>query len=447
MEEDKILYKEFLEGNKKSFEKILEKYQNNLIYFILKFVKNRDVAEDIWQDVILYILENKEKYNFIFSFKTYMYIIAKSKSLDYIKKQKSIENIDSNIDLIENQILEEIIINNEIKEQIQKVMNKMQAEYQLVIYLTQVEKLSYEEVSKIMGKNISQIKNLVHRAKLKLRKLLVENKIIEMTKSKGIRILLLFITIGILLSVATIAINNVVKYTKDGKPYVFYYEEVPEELKGQPISICVPANPKLEPPYRDLKKILVKYRDPDELDKIFEEAKDSEDEFKLTESGGRKLFTIIAEIFNENEISEEEIRKVRYYIENLNYKYVYSSGIDEKIINIVLGIEDSQDTQVSVPDEVIKEAQERAKKENEVIDIIKKYYGEEEYNELEERANSSSDVSKDITELVKFIFSVIDGKDATQKEKRKLEEYLKDKRTSLMEYLDDTELKNRVENL
>ncbi len=126
MEEDKVLYKEFLDGNKKSFEKIIEKYQNNLIYFILKFVKNIEVAEDILQDVILYILENKEKYNFNYSFKTYMYIIAKSKSLDYIKRQKNIECFDNNIDFIEGQILEEIIITNEVKEQIQRVMSRMQ---------------------------------------------------------------------------------------------------------------------------------------------------------------------------------------------------------------------------------------------------------------------------------------------------------------------------------
>ncbi len=446
MEEDKVLYKEFLDGNKKSFEKIIEKYQNNLIYFILKFVKNIEVAEDILQDVILYILENKEKYNFNYSFKTYMYIIAKSKSLDYIKRQKNIECFDNNIDFIEGQILEEIIITNEVKEQIQRVMSRMQDDYQLVIYLTQIEKLSYEEVSKIMGKNISQIKNLVHRAKLKLRKLLVENKIIEITKSKGIRILLLFVTIGILLSVATIAINNVVKYTKDGKPYIFYYEEVPEELKGKEISIAIPANPKREPPYRDLKKILVKYRDSDELDKIFEEAKDSEDEFKLTESGGRKLFTTIAEIFNENEISEEEIRKVRYYIENLNYKYVYSSGIDEKIINIVLGKEDTGEIK-EVPEEVIKKANERLKREEEIINIIKKYYGEAEFEELSERASSSTNDLPYITEILKSVFSIIDGNEATTEEKSRLIEYVKEKKEPLIESLEDLELKNRVENL
>ena len=77
MEEDKILYEEFLKGNEEGFNKLVYKYKNNVIYFITRYVKNLDVAEDIFQDVILYILENKEKYNSKYSFKTYLYMIAK----------------------------------------------------------------------------------------------------------------------------------------------------------------------------------------------------------------------------------------------------------------------------------------------------------------------------------------------------------------------------------
>ena len=57
MEEDKILYKEFLKGNEEAFNQIIKKYKNNLIYFISRYVKNLDIAEDIFQDVIIYILE------------------------------------------------------------------------------------------------------------------------------------------------------------------------------------------------------------------------------------------------------------------------------------------------------------------------------------------------------------------------------------------------------
>lgn len=40
MDNNKILYKEFLEGNKKSFEKLILKYKNNLIFFITRYIKN-----------------------------------------------------------------------------------------------------------------------------------------------------------------------------------------------------------------------------------------------------------------------------------------------------------------------------------------------------------------------------------------------------------------------
>ena len=89
MNEDKRLYNQFLNGNNNAFNYLISKYKNNVIYFISRYVKNIDVAEDIFQDVIVYILENKDKYNFDYSFKTYLYIIAKSRALNYIKNNKN----------------------------------------------------------------------------------------------------------------------------------------------------------------------------------------------------------------------------------------------------------------------------------------------------------------------------------------------------------------------
>ena len=81
MEEDKKLYKEYLNGNEEAFNKIVNKYKTNLIYFISTYVKDLDVAEDIFQDSIIYIIENKEKYDNKYSLKAYLYLIAKSRAL------------------------------------------------------------------------------------------------------------------------------------------------------------------------------------------------------------------------------------------------------------------------------------------------------------------------------------------------------------------------------
>ena len=47
---DKELYKEFLQGNKESFEKIVIRHKDAIIYFIQRYVKSVDIAEDLTQE-------------------------------------------------------------------------------------------------------------------------------------------------------------------------------------------------------------------------------------------------------------------------------------------------------------------------------------------------------------------------------------------------------------
>lgn len=197
MDEDKILYRKFLEGNENAFEKLILKYKNNLIYFIFKYVKNREIAEDIFQETAIYLMERKDVYDFKFTFKTFLYMIAKSKALNYLRDNKShlsIQNSKENL-IIEEEMIEDIIFSQELKAKLRNILSKMKQEYQMVIYLTMIEELSYKETAKIMDKSISQIKNLVHRARKKLKRLLIEEKIVEMKGNKIIKLLTPFIAI------------------------------------------------------------------------------------------------------------------------------------------------------------------------------------------------------------------------------------------------------------
>ena len=87
---DKELYKEFLLENNESFEEIVKRHKNSIIYFIQRYTKSIDIAEDLAQDVFLYVLIHKKNYRFEYSLKTYLYTIAKSKALNYIKREKRI---------------------------------------------------------------------------------------------------------------------------------------------------------------------------------------------------------------------------------------------------------------------------------------------------------------------------------------------------------------------
>ena len=212
MEEDKILYEKFLSGDENSFNLIVEKYKNNLIYFITRYVNNIEIAEDIFQDTILYILENKEKYDFKFSLKTYMYMIAKSRSINYINKNDKIQEMPE--DLADEKLLEEIICQDEQKEKIQNVINKLQKDYQLVIYLTQIENLSYKETAEIMEKTESQIKTLAHNSKKKLKKLLIKENVVEVRNKRIILLISTILFIAATITGATYA-DEIKEFVKD----------------------------------------------------------------------------------------------------------------------------------------------------------------------------------------------------------------------------------------
>ena len=156
---DKELYQEFLEGNNNSFEKLVIRHKDKLIYFITTYVKNIDTAEDIAQDVFVYILIHRTNYDFKYSLKTYLYTIAKSKAINYLKRQKKItytgentmlenqENTNTNRD-IEIETLEEIIFKKEKTQRLYNTIKKLKKEYAQAIYLAHIEELSYKEIRK-----------------------------------------------------------------------------------------------------------------------------------------------------------------------------------------------------------------------------------------------------------------------------------------------------------
>ena len=173
---DKELYKEFLLGNNESFEEIVKRHKNSIIYFIQRYTKSIDIAEDLAQDVFLYVLIHKKNYRFEYSLKTYLYTIAKSKALNYIKREKRIVAIDEkeyeNIKDVEE--LEEKVFKNERTENLKNAIQKLKLEYQNAIYLADIEELSYKEIGHILNKTTSNVKILISRARRALEKIILE---------------------------------------------------------------------------------------------------------------------------------------------------------------------------------------------------------------------------------------------------------------------------------
>ena len=168
------LYKDFCNGSKEAFNIIIQRYRKPLIAFIMRYVKNIEVSEDLAQDAFLYMLVNKKEYDFKYSLKTYLYTIAKCRAINYLKKQNKQTVFDESyiLDLYNENDMDDNLIKKEQYRLLYDNLKKLKQEYQIAIYLVDFQGFEYKEVCKILNKTMPQTKMLIHRARKALNKLL-----------------------------------------------------------------------------------------------------------------------------------------------------------------------------------------------------------------------------------------------------------------------------------
>lgn len=165
-------YRRFLDCEESAFDELIENYYEMLARFINGYVKDYAVAEDIAVDVYTYIIIHKHKYNFKTSFKTYLFMIGRSRALDYLKRSKKLKTVDfSDIEneISESAVPEDIVFADERREIVSNYLNKLPTDMREVLRLVYFEGLSYEETAAIMKKSRKQVDNLLYRSKEKLR--------------------------------------------------------------------------------------------------------------------------------------------------------------------------------------------------------------------------------------------------------------------------------------
>ncbi len=181
---DMKLYNQYLNGEKEALEILYHKYKAKIQYFVYNMVKDYQKAEDITQDVFMYLLQEKFKQQC--SFKCYLYMIAKSRALNQIyvekRKQKWEEQyIIEERDFVEQDVIE-IVEKHDTQKKMLEAIGLLDDNYKNAVYLVKIEGLSYQETAEILGETIQNVKNLIHRGKKELRKILVKKGFDEMKK-------------------------------------------------------------------------------------------------------------------------------------------------------------------------------------------------------------------------------------------------------------------------
>lgn len=168
-------YRRYLNGDEEAFRQIVKEYFDNLVFFIDRYVHDYAAAEDIAIDAFTELVVHKYRYNFKVSLKTYLFMIGRSRALDYIKHRGKLQMVElTEAEAAEGTSLEEIVLADQRKRAVHAAIGQLSEELRIAVHLVYFEQLSCDEAASVMKKNRKQVYNLLYRAKNALRTILGE---------------------------------------------------------------------------------------------------------------------------------------------------------------------------------------------------------------------------------------------------------------------------------
>ena len=176
----------YLKGDNNSFEQLLNRHKNKVFSFIFSKVKNRDLAEDIFQDTFVKVIKSLQngKYNEEGNFLPWMMRISHNLVIDYFRKSNKVKNIrstdDFNIfDILNNgaKSQEEEMIRKRIYSDLNLLIDLLPIEQRDVIKYRYFEDKSFKEIAELTNVSINTALGRMRYALINLRTISEERKI------------------------------------------------------------------------------------------------------------------------------------------------------------------------------------------------------------------------------------------------------------------------------
>lgn len=183
---DNQLVQAFQQGNSRSLEVLISRYKDKLFSSILFIVKDKYLAEDLFQDAFIKIIENirNNKYTEEGKFLPWATRIAHNLCVDYFRKVKRSPAIKTSDDkdifelfTVPDATADTRMEDEETGDRVRRVLNMLPDEQREVIVLRHYADLSFKEIAAMTNCSINTSLGRMRYGLINLRKLLAEKKI------------------------------------------------------------------------------------------------------------------------------------------------------------------------------------------------------------------------------------------------------------------------------
>ena len=167
-------------GDQKKFRQLIELTSDELLWFAIGFLKNKEISEEIVSDVYVNIWNKRTQLESIINLKSYLFICVRNGCLSHLRKAKNekIVSIDSvnEFSFMPVEGPEDSLIEKEIIEQIYAAIETLPCKCKLVFTLAKINGLKYREIAEVMDITEKTVNNHLVLAVKKITELLKVNK-------------------------------------------------------------------------------------------------------------------------------------------------------------------------------------------------------------------------------------------------------------------------------
>lgn len=167
-----------IENGAETIDEIMNRYGQEILQLSFSYVKNKQIAEDLTQEIFVKCYKSLHTYSGKSKFRTWLWRIASNHCKDYLKSwyNKNVFTTDYQpiYDSVQSDSVEQTIIQDEEDDQLAAAVMELPVNYREMIYLFYFEEMSIREISVVTEVKENTIKTRLKRAKELLKERLEE---------------------------------------------------------------------------------------------------------------------------------------------------------------------------------------------------------------------------------------------------------------------------------
>jgi RNA polymerase sigma-70 factor (ECF subfamily) len=152
-------------------DRLIEQYQHRLLRYLVYLAGNRELAEDLFQETWIRVLERGHQYDGRHEFSTWLYAVARNLTIDYLRK-KSPVSLDGLMDDEDHAPMEpadtrpaawEVVEQHQQAERINAALLSIPAEYRETVVLRFQEGMALGEIATVTRAPVGTVKSRLYR--------------------------------------------------------------------------------------------------------------------------------------------------------------------------------------------------------------------------------------------------------------------------------------------